>query len=64
MNYKVAKKTLAIAIKNCQSVQYPVLVTGSDFGDDLALALAQVVELTDKVEQFEKIIADLVKDGE
>ena len=58
MNYNISKTLVKTAVGNCQSISYPVSVTGKDFADDLADALNVISELCDKVRVLEKIIED------
>ena len=56
MNYKVEKQLVDDAIHNCRRIDYSVIVTGGDYGDDLAHALSVINSLLDKVDQLERFI--------
>ena len=56
MNSKIDKSLVAQAINNCQSIEYPILVNGQDFGDDLANALTVIGKLLQRVDALESYI--------
>ena len=53
MDYEIEKELVDQAIKNCRRIEYPVLVTGMDFADDMAHALSVINSLLDKVRWLE-----------
>jgi len=56
MDYKIEKQLVDQAISNCNSINYPILVTGQDYADDLAYALSVINTLLDKVDKLERYI--------
>tara|TARA_R110000803_G_C11824081_1_gene302343 strand:- start:27 stop:212 length:186 start_codon:yes stop_codon:yes gene_type:complete len=56
MNNKINQILLDTAIGNCMSAEYPILVNGADFGDDLANALNVIKELSNEVARLQKVI--------
>jgi len=53
MDYEIEKELVDQAIKNYHSNDYPVLVTGGDFADDMAHALSVINSLLNKVRWLE-----------
>ena len=56
MNYKIEKSLVDAAINNCNRIDYPIVVTGQDYADDLAHALSVINTLLIKVDQLERYI--------
>lgn len=56
MNYKIEKQLVEQAVNNCNRIDYPVIVNGQDFADDLAYALSVIKVLLIQVEKLEKYI--------
>lgn len=61
MNYGMDKVLIENAANNCESVGYPVLVNGQDYGNDLAHALRVIGRLADKVKELERTIELMTK---
>ena len=61
MNANINNQLIETAIENCKSIDYPILVTGQDFGDDLANALHVVKELNKEVDRLKRIIDKLLE---
>lgn len=59
MNYKIEKQLVDAAIRNCNDMTYPVIVTGQDYADDLAHALSVINVLLIQVEKLEKYIESI-----
>ena len=64
MQLNTNKLLIEKAIKNCLSTEYPILVTGQDFGDDLANALNVIKVLSEEVVKLQVIVNQLSKGKE
>ena len=61
MNNKINQMIIDTAIENCTNIEYPVIVSGSEFGDDLANALNVIKELSNEVERLKSILNKVEK---
>jgi hypothetical protein len=61
-NLNIEKQLVDQAIKNSQSINYPIIVTGQDYGDDLAYALGVIKTLLIEVDKLSRVVNKLQGD--